>query len=412
MKRVVGSLSVLVAALAACSAEPGDEAAGEPVVSVRDSAGISIVESTVPGGVAPVYAEVGALELEIGVVEGDPRYAFSRIVAARTLGSGEILVAEGRAQELRVYDAEGMYVRSFGGPGEGPGEFAQVAGLAGVAGDTVQVWDGMSRRVSTFVAGGRFLGDFPLSPERFRNVQTVSRMSDGTLLTVSTDFPEGGVASGATSSAVIRRVDPGLGMDTVVVLPGEELKIGEEITETMPDGRTRTLRLLLSPVISHEAYAVADDDHFYVGYSDRYAIRRYRASGELDLVLRVPAFDRPMEEAEMQEILRSRLDDCDDERCRDYYRRSAEAFEPPEMRPAFAGLQVDAAGRLWVAEWTGELGPADGWHVFSLEGELLGRVAVPQGLLVREIGDDYLLGVERNELDVPFLHRYALTRLH
>ncbi|MGD8600428.1 MAG: hypothetical protein PVF19_03610, partial [Gemmatimonadota bacterium] len=95
---------IVAAALAACSADSTGEG-DEPTVSVRDSAGIRIVENSLPGGVAPVYAEVGELELEIGVVEGDPRYAFSRIVAARTLQDGEILVAEGRAQELRVFDA-------------------------------------------------------------------------------------------------------------------------------------------------------------------------------------------------------------------------------------------------------------------------------------------------------------------
>ena len=55
--------------------------------------------------------------------------------------------------------------------------------------------------------------------------------------------------------------------------------------------------------------------------------------------------------------------------------------------------------------------PVSGWHVFSPEGELLGRVATPLGLEVHEIGADYLLGVELDELEVSFVRRYPLARL-
>ena len=42
---------------------------------------------------------------------------------------------------------------------------------------------------------------------------------------------------------------------------------------------------------------------------------------------------------------------------------------------------------------------------------VLGRVATPPGLEVHEIGEDYILGVELNDLDVPFVRRYPLRRL-
>ena len=41
----------------------------------------------------------------------------------------------------------------------------------------------------------------------------------------------------------------------------------------------------------------------------------------------------------------------------------------------------------------------------------MGRVAVPVGLEVHEIGPDYVLGVELGDFDVPFVRRYPLTRL-
>ena len=83
----------------------------------------------------------------------------------------------------------------------------------------------------------------------------------------------------------------------------------------------------------------------------------------------------------------------------------------PEVRPAFSELQVDALGNLWVAEYEPTPRSVSGWHVFSPDGELMGRVAIPIGLEIHEIGPDYVLGVEFDELDVPFVRRYPLTRL-
>ena len=83
----------------------------------------------------------------------------------------------------------------------------------------------------------------------------------------------------------------------------------------------------------------------------------------------------------------------------------------PEIRPAFSELKIDALDNLWVAEYEPVPRSVSAWHVFSPEGALMGRVAIPVGFEVHEIGADYVLGVELNELDVPFVRRYPLTRL-
>jgi hypothetical protein len=48
--------------------------------------------------------------------------------------------------------------------------------------------------------------------------------------------------------------------------------------------------------------------------------------------------------------------------------------------------------------------------VFSDEGVLLGTVAIPPDLSIMEIGQDYVLGVWRDPLDVEFVHLYSLQR--
>jgi hypothetical protein len=233
------------------------------------------------------------------------------------------------------------------------------------------------------------------------------------LLTQSLDVPRSEPDFDViVTTQVVRRIGPDGEMDTVAVLPGDEMRRGEPQVVTLPDGGTRRMVLLSSPLITNGAYTAADADHVFVGYNSSYTIERYRPSGEPDLVLRVPDFDRPLEASTVQAIRQRRLDQCDDNaNCRRTVEESAELFDPPELRPAFWGLRLDATGLLWVTEWEVEREQVSGWHVFSPDGELLGRVATPPGLNVHEIGADYVLGVQDNELDVPFVRRFPLERL-
>ncbi|MEJ2239140.1 MAG: hypothetical protein P8X82_12650, partial [Gemmatimonadales bacterium] len=86
----------------------------------------------------------------------------------------------------------------------------------------------------------------------------------------------------------------------------------------------------------------------------------------------------------------------------------------PDKKPAYSELLVDARGCVWAAEHVGELtgwlamDPRK-WEVFSADGEWLGSVLSPRRFTVFEIGDDYVLGVFRDDVDVEHVQ---LLRLH
>jgi hypothetical protein len=71
---------------------------------------------------------------------------------------------------------------------------------------------------------------------------------------------------------------------------------------------------------------------------------------------------------------------------------------------------ADAESNLWVADY---LAPGDEqprWRVFDPEGRMLGTIETPIGFTIHEIGSDYLLGVERDELDVEKVVIYRLIK--
>lgn len=50
------------------------------------------------------------------------------------------------------------------------------------------------------------------------------------------------------------------------------------------------------------------------------------------------------------------------------------------------------------------------WSVFDATGTLRGEVEAPLGLEPYHIGDDFLLGTWRDELDVEFVRLYVLQK--
>jgi hypothetical protein len=83
----------------------------------------------------------------------------------------------------------------------------------------------------------------------------------------------------------------------------------------------------------------------------------------------------------------------------------------PESRPPYSGLILDPDGNLWV-----EQGPTAGGErlasdflVFDPAGVLLGTVTLPS-VRVLEIGLDYVLGVETDELGIQYVHAFGLNR--
>jgi sugar lactone lactonase YvrE len=78
--------------------------------------------------------------------------------------------------------------------------------------------------------------------------------------------------------------------------------------------------------------------------------------------------------------------------------------------PAFDQLVVDGLGHLWVRDYQADRAAPSRWSVFDQDGRWMGRVEIPTGLLVAQIGPDWILARARDEMDVESVHVYRLTR--
>ena len=84
--------------------------------------------------------------MTIGSADGEDPYLFHRVWDMATLSDGRIVVADAGSEEVRALDPSGVHLASWGGQGEGPGEFRSLSGVARWPGDSVAAWEFHSNR--------------------------------------------------------------------------------------------------------------------------------------------------------------------------------------------------------------------------------------------------------------------------
>lgn len=82
------------------------------------------------GAEAEVSLTLGEQKYHIGEIDEPPDYVLGRIAAVVIDTHDNLIILDRQYQTVRVYDSQGEFVRSFGRPGAGPGEFMMPRALA------------------------------------------------------------------------------------------------------------------------------------------------------------------------------------------------------------------------------------------------------------------------------------------
>lgn len=85
----------------------------------------------------------------IGELDGRPATTFGKIESVVVDADGRIYVLDSMAQEIRVFDAEGMHLQTVGRMGGGPGEFQEPRGLT-ILGSQLLVLDARQMRITSY----------------------------------------------------------------------------------------------------------------------------------------------------------------------------------------------------------------------------------------------------------------------
>jgi hypothetical protein len=393
-------VTVLVVVWAGC----GEERAAD-AWSVRDSAGIRIVESARPAWEDGTEWTVAAeAVVSIGVAEGDSTQILDRVVDARLIGSDTVLVVDGGSSQLRWYGADGRLLRSVGRQGAGPGEFSRYGpGRLCVLGDgDLLVADPIQQRAHVFTRTGAFAATLAVRLDAaFPSVQGC--FADGTLL---------GWHSEQGPERIPGRVNPmtfvwtrlggdGSTQGELARLPGAQQYLLER-----GDG-SATYHTIPFTVGSTAAAAPAA---LYVTVGADPAIERRTLEGSVDRLVRwQPARVRS---EDVYERYRAQViaAQTQPDRRRHWTRFFDVGVELPAFVASLQALLVDDEGVLWAERYRLPWESAGVWDVFDAAGRWLGGVVLPDRFDVRQIGRDFILGIHRDTLGVERVRVHRLDR--
>ena len=157
------------------------------------------------------------------------------------------------------------------------------------------------------------------------------------------------------------------------------------------------------------AWTVASGLKLYHASSDSYEIRVYSQEGALERIIRRPIPNASVTGRDKELYLEQFVEGEGEFSA--WTRRRVSELEFPATKPAYGTIKVDVLGNVWVAEYeTPKEARTVKWTVFDAEGKMLGFVEVPRRGRISEIGDDYLIGLWRTELDVEQVMVYRLFR--
>jgi hypothetical protein len=402
--------------------------------SVRDSAGLAIVENRTPVWQPGHEWRFGASpNLQIGRVDGDSSLHLTDIRAATRLSDGRIAIAQ--PGHVRVFGADGRFLRYLGSAGRGPGEFTG-------APTQLRVLPGDSLGAAT-VGGPELIFD-----ERGAFVRAVSFRSEGlvaepNMVARSTLIGDGTRMLTVGPRQYLPRPQPGIFRPRTAFMRFDPLSLRldtlgwfhgmESVIEAVSERGGSPAR-----PFPRNTLVTAGGDRVYVGDSDANTFFVFttgtwsnaasnRLHREMPLRLRaivrkpvtlepVTAADRAAWFDRARAPFNSMQAQAATARNPERMRMEREFLEQglanaswPTTKPAFAGLLADRVGNLWIQEHS-RIGEPQRYIVIDREGRWLGLIAAPRGVTVLEIGDDYLLGVWKNEDDVEFLRVYSLIK--
>ena len=375
------------------------DAARDPALSVRDSAGIRLVEyAATPERAGPfVFASQPLYRYGAGPED----YPFQSIWRGALLGDGSAAVIDALNSEIVLIAADGTFRGLLAGRGDGPGELDRPTSVFARGGDTLLVDDHGHARLTFFSGGGvarevdtRFLN---------RSLRVLGLDSAGHPLMASSSYMRGfpepwlqghmvrfdidaGVADTVAAYDWVpawsdeRPVNPfGVG-GLVAAVAGRFVYIRSDLPEVTwrnPDGTVHQIVRWRSPP----------------AYPDEEDWRLFESS--LRATLR-PANPHIQSEAEFEDLMQRTLS-----------RYELVADEP---LPLFTQPFGDREGRLWLGHYTvgARVGGVSGYSILAPDGIWLGEVRAPEGVRLLDVAQDRALGVFRDEMGVESLVLYEL----
>ncbi len=377
-----------MAGLAGC-----DRGAPNQSIVVSDSAGASVV--TVSPDVKPARWTVSDSPIvSIPPDKGAATSPLFFITGAHRFEDGSVVVASSGTSELRYFSNNGHLIRTVGRQGDGPEEFGSLGFVQSVS-DSLWVYDLTHSRFAVLDREGRFGRLVSLRTWTGVSTRAVGLFDDGSVLLRARE---------------LTTRQPGL--NTI----NERLSVGHANGST-----TRLQQVFFAHTYYHVVgdgladsgppfgrvglLAVRGQEWFYTNGAE-YRVERYDQTGVLRGVYVYTAEPPSVTQADFELLLRQMGGNQAQPSTRERLLRQTPL---PKQMPAYSALRVDRAGNLWARPYLGVVS-RNCWHVYQAQAAMFAEACLPDRFEVFGLGEDWVLGVERDSLDVESVAVYHLVK--
>jgi hypothetical protein len=410
----------LAAGLTACGDTSRDVSSETPWVTSVDSTSDTIVVR-ISGAIPEALNRTLVPELRIGSLDGAEESTFGNILDVRPAAGGGLIVYDQQVPAVRLFDAQGAFVRNISVKGGGPGEFGHLNGIASLPDGRLVLWDPAGSRLNIHAADGVFERSVRVSLGRMFGRRMLFSDAAGRIYAEaviwrdSTDFSR-------TKSGLVVLDSAGTVLDTLPYPDwGDPPSVVKAAT---PDGGSTTTWYV--PYIPATLAALDRSGGFVSGPSDPY--RFYLKPGNGARVVRVEREHVPAAVSADERAYWTQQIETAMRRVEPAWRWNGPAI--PQHKPAYDGIAVGLDGRIWINVNTvaepipqAELPPLANdqppsarrttrsrtmYDVYSPKGVLLGRVVLPWGTSISASRGDQVWGTATDSLDVPYAVRFRI----
>jgi hypothetical protein len=355
---------------------------------------------------APTWTVSPAPTLYIGS-ETNTQTQFDGVMGIVRLAEGEIVVANGLSQEVRVFSASGEYLRTLTG---GFGGMRSLDGIWRGAADTIYAAENLGSQNRIWI--------FP--PAGPTTIKTVGASNAGSIYPVDR-FPDGHFVVSAPARSPSRAPAGMTFIDSLLVgvvtltdlspkwiasLRNERLVLRQ--SPGRRGGRGGAVETVSYPYGRSTSFAVSGD-RLWLGDSETGTITQYASNGKGLAVFSAPTPARPLDTALIKRVRSSMLSDAMN--WSDRARIDAAYSLPfPRNAPRFTRFIPGVNGEMWIELFREDPAAPHSYVVLSRSGSPIGRATMPRRFRLLEVSARDIMGALTDDDGVEHVARYTLTR--
>jgi hypothetical protein len=365
---------------------------------------LSLAASLAAAQRVPVWTLSARPTLDIGD-EANTQTQFNGVNGILRMRGGELVVANGMSQELRVFSPTGAYLRTLTSPERRDG--MRALGRIWQGGDTIYAAEILPTESSVWVFTlSGFVAKRPVGAINAGGIYPIDRFSDGRFLISATPRRAG---RSMRSTAYTDSLP--LGVLSLSDLANPRW-IGAIVTDMIMaitavaggrGGRGSTVTPIPHP-FRRSVMAAVSGDRLWIADTETGTITQRSANGRGLAVFSAPGAPRQLDTAAIR-ALRNSADWDTRMRLQNVY-----ALSLPEFAPRLAALLPGVNGEMWIRAFDEDPSRPARYTVLSRTGSAIGRVDLPSGFTVLNIGVEALLGVQVDIDGLEHIVRYSLRR--